>query len=469
MTALWKLEYFDDPNWVEITGKFSQSMEELKGHEEANIILPNTSANRDFVDSDKTIKISFDNNEVFTGDLMDYEMTATQLKCVLYNAVYEKMKGKTITADYTSGAQADVIFATICAAAGVTAGSCPTTSILGVKFIDAQCYMAAVFLSDILNSDFSASNGTFNIAARGTLKTATHFKIQSRGKSRAQVRNKVRVRGVSIAGLPIVGEAGTGDKVTVKIENKVSDVASLNLLAAKYLAELNTDSKGAPLVFPITEGFGFKPGDTFAVTNARYKFDDTYPMKRVTKTSTKVTAELDVAKETLEQMILDFDKYQEYGIYYVSGSITPTILSWQDLELYQYFNEGSDLFIYDYGPYWRQGIGNNITWTTGPSGKSCTFNGTDSCVLCGNDFNIDGATELTVAVWVTPTDSQEGFIVARFGNFYLKCNTDNSVTAYLRNDSSRLRSFKPRGISPSWHSNTRCHEMGSWNNPSSDN
>ena len=94
---------------------------------------------------------------------------------------------------------------------GVTAGTCPTTTI-GVKFIDAECYMAAVFLSDILNSDYSASSGTFNITARGSLKTASHYRIQSRGISRAKQRDKVRVRGVSIDGLPIVGEAGSRDK-----------------------------------------------------------------------------------------------------------------------------------------------------------------------------------------------------------------------------------------------------------------
>ena len=43
MTALWKLEYFDDPNWISIVGKFSQTVEELKGHEQADIVLPNTS------------------------------------------------------------------------------------------------------------------------------------------------------------------------------------------------------------------------------------------------------------------------------------------------------------------------------------------------------------------------------------------------------------------------------------------
>ena len=101
MVAKWKLEYFDDPNWVEVTGKFSQTMEELKGHEQADIILPNTSANRTLVASNQTVKISYDTHEVFTGELSELDYTGTQLKCIMYNAVYEKMKAKTITQDFS--------------------------------------------------------------------------------------------------------------------------------------------------------------------------------------------------------------------------------------------------------------------------------------------------------------------------------------------------------------------------------
>ena len=398
----------------------AKSMEELKGHEQADIILPNNSTNQTFVDSDQTIRISFDDNEVFTGTLKAFDITATQIKCVLYNAVFEAMKAKTITADYSSGAPANTIFAAICTAAGVTAGSCPTTTI-NVNFIDAECYMAAVFLSDVCNSDYSASSGTFNIAARGSLKTASHFKIQSRGIDRAKKRDKVRVRGVSIAGLPIFGEAGSGTNVVVKIEQKVSDVGSLSLLAAKYLADLNTDSKGAPLIFPITEAYGFHPGDTFAVTNLRYKLDGTYAMKRVTKTATKVTAELDVAKTTIEQMLLDFDKYAEYGIYYTAGGFNPTVLNYQGLELFQLMNEGADVFITDYSSKWRQGIGNGITWTPSLNGLACTFEGA-GYIMSGCDWSLAGTDQFTLSVWLNPetiSNTEARFIAILPNNFLI--------------------------------------------------
>jgi hypothetical protein len=426
MVAKWILEYFIAPStWIPLQAKFNQTVEELNGHEQGDITLPNTSANRAIVASNKTVRISFDTHVIYTGQLSALSYSAAQLKCVLYNAVYEAMKAKTITADYSAGEAADVIFAAICAAAGVTVGACPSTTI-AVRFIDAECYTSAMFLADVLNSNYYASGGTFTIGAVGSLKTASHYKIQSRGIDRAKKRDKVRVRGVSSAGIPITGEAGTGTDVKVYIENKVSDQASLDSLAAKYLADLNTDSQGAPLVFPITEAYDFHPGDTFAVTNARYNLAGTYAMKSITKTSTKVTVALDVAPQTLEQMIVDFQKYEDYGIY---GGLIPTTLSHQNLELYLYMNEGQDIYIADYGPFWRQGIGYAITW--GAEGNICTFDGTSSFINCGNDFDPEGTDQLTVMAWITPITPaapEKAYVIYR-DNFSLKCTENNTVTA----------------------------------------
>ena len=242
----------------------------------------------------------------------------------------------------------------------------------------------------------------------------------------------MRVRGVSIDGQPIVGEAGTGTNVKVYIEQKVSDQASLAMLAAKYLADLNTDSKGAPLVFPIDEAYSFKPGDTFAVTNPRYNLAGTYPMKRVTKTSTKVSVELDVLKKTLDQIIVDFTKYEEFGIYYTPGSatgVTSTVLSFQSLELYQLLDEGADIYIADYSPHWRQGIGYHISWVDSAVGKICTFNGTDSFINEGSDFDAEGTDQLTVMAWITPAPSavNDQYIIYR-DNFKITKMNDNSVS-----------------------------------------
>ena len=219
----------------------------------------------------------------------------------------------------------------------------------------------------------------------------------------------------------LFGEAGSGTNVVVKIEQKVSDVGSLSLLAAKYLADLNTDSKGAPLIFPITEAYGFHPGDTFAVTNPRYKLDGTYAMKRVTKTATKVTAELDVAKTTIEQMLLDFDKYAEYGIYYISGAQMPATLNYQGLELFQLMNEGNDVFINDYASKWHQGIGTAITWTSSFNGLACTFEGA-SFILNGCDWSLAGSEHFSLSIWFNPSNinnESECFLAILPNNFQI--------------------------------------------------
>jgi hypothetical protein len=317
MTAKWKLEYYSSPNWVEMIGKFTQTIEELNGHEEGDIILPNTLAYRALIASNQTVRISFDTHVLYTGQLSAVTYTATQLKCTLYNAVYEAMKAKTITADYSAGAVANVVFAAVCSAAGVTAGSCPST-IIAVKFVEADCYNSAIFIASILGLDYSASGGTFNIGTFGSLKTAVHYKIESRSIDRAKKRDKVKVRGVSAAGLSITGEAGTGTNVKVYIENAVSDQASLDSLAAKYLAELNTDSQGAPVTFPIDEAYHFHAGDTFATSNPVYNLDGVYRMEKVTKTPTKATVELDKAQDTLDKVIVDLQQYNDLGIYGVS-------------------------------------------------------------------------------------------------------------------------------------------------------
>lgn len=251
MVAKWILEYLTPPaTWTLLAAKFNQTVEELNGHEEATITLANTSENRALVAANQTVRISYDSNVIFTGQLAALDYGATNLKCVLYNECFETMKRKTITDNYTDTA-ANTILGDICAAAGVTAGTCPSTP-LSVRFDMAYCFDAAKFLAESLNSDYSSSGTTFNIAPRGSLKTATNITVKNRGVDRSKKRDKVYVRGVDDMGLEVIGEAGTGTDVAVYNEKKASDKATLDALAAKYLAELNTESRGAPIVVPIS-------------------------------------------------------------------------------------------------------------------------------------------------------------------------------------------------------------------------
>ena len=251
---------------------------------------------------------------------------------------------------------------------GSPLGRCPSTEV-AVRFDEAYCYDAAMFLCDCLNQDHSTSNGTtFNIAARGSLKTATHVKIKDRECDRAKLRDKVRVKGVDVSGLEIVGEAGTGTNVAVYREKKASDVATLNALAAKYLAELNTDARGTPVTIPIDEGYNIYPGDTIAVTNAQYNISGTLRFFRVAKKPTRIEGQLEKAKTSLEQIILDVRKYQDLGIYPNQPSqITPLALNLQGLQGLYHLNEGEGTTAKNSAPDAAEdGAITNGFWVQGP-------------------------------------------------------------------------------------------------------
>jgi hypothetical protein len=434
MVAKWVLEYFTAPaTWTPLTAKFNQSAEELNGHEEATITLANTSANRALVAANKTVRVSYDTNVIFTGQLAALDYGSTRLKCVLYNECYEAMKRKTITADYSNGEQADIILAAICAAAGVTAGACPSTSV-ALNFDDAECFAAAVLLAKTLNTDYSASGTTFTIAARGSLKTVTNYQIRNRGVDRAKQRDKVRVRGVDYSGLAIVGEAGTGDNVRVYVEKKVTDGESLNTLAQFYLDELNTESKGAPIVTSIAEGYDFHPGDTLAITNPTYALDGTYPIIRVTKTPTKVTAELERAKKSLEQMVVDIKKYDDFGVYKIEpNQLTPWALNLQGLFGLYHLNEGVGEVAKDSSPTdpANDGVIETGYWVDGviPGTKVLNFDA-DGRVDVGDAFDLAGTDTFAVGCWFSPEANYAdgNYLVFKEDQVYIQhYGTDNKV------------------------------------------
>ena len=397
MTAKWVFEYFTAPStWTAFTAKFNGTNEILNGHEELELSLPNTTANRAFLANNQTVRVSYDTNIIFTGLLSALEYGRV-LNCFLYNNVYETLKPKTITAVYQTPTDADTIFAAICAAAGVSAGTCPSTPIK-VQFDETSCYDAVMFLKDCLNTDIGSSGNTLNLGAKGSAKTITHYRVKSRGVDRSKLRDYVRVKGTDTVGNVIVGEAGSGYNVKVYREKKASDVATLDALAEKYLAELNTVSKGAPLEVPIEEAYDLYPGDTVTVNNARYNLSGSHRIMQVNKYNTKATVQIDKEQQTLEAKLLDVKKYEDIGIYSI---VNPATLNYQGLELFQLLNEGVDGFIKDYAPQWHQGIGNGITWTPSFNGLACTFQGA-GYILSGCDWGFAGTDKFTLSLWLTP-------------------------------------------------------------------
>ena len=81
----WILEYYDDgeEDWAVFSGRFEQITDELNGHLEAVFSLPNTSANRTFVETSHIIQIRYGWTQRFLGVLYDVEYSRN---CLLYTS-----------------------------------------------------------------------------------------------------------------------------------------------------------------------------------------------------------------------------------------------------------------------------------------------------------------------------------------------------------------------------------------------
>ena len=111
----WLIQYHNGTQFIPIsaslaTGKKIEGVsDELNGHEEASFSLPNTSDNRSFVQSDKTARFNFiDDNfvyrPVYTGTLKGYLSSLTKIKCLVYKTLYELLQRRTFTGSYTDTA-----------------------------------------------------------------------------------------------------------------------------------------------------------------------------------------------------------------------------------------------------------------------------------------------------------------------------------------------------------------------------
>ena len=239
-----------------------------------------------------------------------------------------------------------------------------------------------------------------------------------------------------LSGLEIVGEAGTGTNVAVYREKKASDVATLNALAAKYLAELNTDARGTPVTIPIDEGYNIYPGDTIAITNAQYNISGTLRFFRVAKKPTRIEGQLEKAKTSLEQIILDVRKYQDLGIYPNQPSqITPLALNLQGLQGLYHLNEGEGTTAKNSAPdAAADGEITNGYWVQGSLFKYLNFDA-DGYVDCGDGYDVGGLEECAVGIACSPEEAfaNANYLIAKLDQVVLQLyGTENKLRFAVR-------------------------------------
>ncbi len=424
----WEINY-DNAGWVATLGKLDYIMDELNGHVEASFSLANTAANRAIVGSDRGLQIKFGGTEIFLGSLNAVTYTQTDLKCIAYDPILERMKKRTITADWSTGGSSNILFGSVCSAAGVTAGTSGMSgSVLALRTETAYCYDVWEYLAKAEGKDRWSEGGTAFIGVKGALREGTVSSaglVSERGVDRSKNRDKVIYRGTDIQGLYIEGTAGLGDDVAVFTDKKGCDLATLNKLAATELENLNKDTTGVPLRLTIESGYNVVSGDEVAVQIDALALDGTYEVKKVTKYETEVRAELDCKLSGIDEDVDATRNYADLGIYPIStDQLTPWVINLQALKYLYHNNEGSGSVAINCAPITGAVNGNIVNGIWEPVGflKALRWDA-NGYISCGTKDYISAGTYFSVETWCSPvvgTYTNGNYLAAKADQFILQ-------------------------------------------------
>ena len=457
----WTIQYLVGSTWVTKTDAvIDQIVDEINGQlgasgeQEFDFLMPNTSANLAFVETDQQVQILWGSTVVFAGLLRAYKAKFLNITATVYNSVFELMKKQTVTGKYSNVA-ANAILAAICSACGMTAGSCPTTAI-STQFNATDCYTAALNVANILGLDLFNSGNTVNIAVKGN-QTPTSITIDTESevdidRSKAGY-NGVIIRGVDQAGNVITGSAGnTGAGYSVKtLTNKIAmSQATLNSLANEYLQSLQQTNSGSPLVCDISQAALLNSGDLVTVTNgAAFGLSGSYEIATITKTLTKATIEIVHSVNDFSNLVdaMASATTALNTLPISSDQLQGSSVSLQSLAAFYHLDEGSGTVATDSSPAGNNGaIGSGCTWVQGPETKVLMFNGNGSYVdLPGSDVNFGGLSAMSFTAWFSPTSVGQGYLVYKPNQFYVQVNANGSIVFALYIGGSWVTLTAPAG------------------------
>ena len=456
----WIVQYWDEgtSSFVELQAVWDQTNEELDGDCYATFYLANSAENRALIQQDLLVAVWFDDTLVFSGTLTGGELSSKRIKAVIYDTVMLVLDEAEPVSGVYDQKPATAIAADLLAGTSLTLGSCPST-LVSVVFYNANRLDCFKFLADALNLDLYSVSGMYvNLATKGdgVVWTPSSISVSTRGLDRSKQRTKVVVRGIDCWGNHILGVAGTGTKVKTFSSNTVTDEATLNGLAAKKLAELKTDSSGAPVSVLITVGKGYLVGDSVTVTNDQYLLNGTYRIKQLNKTRIQVKLQLDKFRKTIDRTIEDLRSWEDQGIY-LPGS-TSWSLNLQGLVVLCHLNEGKDTKASNKAPvdkpidgtivngYWQQGP---VTMMLALAGDGYVDLGDDS----GAGITFNGG-NFSVGAWFSPSanDSTKRFIAHKDGQFALYYHVNSGILSFDFTDAG--------GIVRTYNSNTGVVTVG---------
>jgi hypothetical protein len=442
--AKWEIEYYNEDldTVLPIAAEIDQIYQELDGDINASFWLLNTNEWRSFISSDKTVFIYFDGKLQFAGIATGGDIQKNKIKVVCYDpvalildqfdtftGVYDQKPANTILSDVLNGT-------------GLTLDASTPITAISVVFYNANRLDIIKFIASTVNQEYWSEDGVaikWGTRGQGNLWTPTTLVISKRGIDRSKQVDCVRVRGIDQFGYHIIGVAGTqGARTKVFDETTITDVNGLNSIAAKHLAELSTDSSGAPLTVLMTaketsnhEGADINVGDSVHLVNSRYLLNGNYRIVQAIKKKTKVDFQIEKMRKSIDKEIADLKAWENKGIY-LPGS-TSWSLNLQGLIGLFHLNEGEGTVAKNRAPV-DSPIDGTITdggWEDGPTAKILTFNGTTSVVDLGSasqaGINLTG--KLSVGAWFSPStnDSTLRRIVNKSLQFDLQYHVNTGV------------------------------------------
>jgi hypothetical protein len=456
VTGTWEIQYLDgDNNLVDLLFFDEPEItDDLNSDMLASFSIPNTPNNRVLVSSDRTVAVFYNNYLQFSGLLRAADVGGKKIKCYVYDVVFCALDdAEPITGVYDA-VPANQIMTDVCTGISVNYNVCPTTEVTLVLY-KANRLDVVKFLADALGLDYYPSEGQFiNLGFRNSATWSlqpSQFTVSKRALDRTKFAGKVIIRGIDLFGRHVTGEAGSGVPVRVFNEDTPANQDALMNLAAKKLAELNTDSAGAPISTRIDVGFEFEVGDSLNVSSNRYLLFGTRRIVQMVKTKTKVNMQLDFVRKSIDKTVADLRSWEKKGIYL--PGCTSWSISLQGLVGLYHVNEGSGTVAHDSSPRDspQDGVIVNGSWEDYAGMKILTFNGATYIDL-GNSISFSPTNAFSVGGWVSPSilDETERNFVYKQDQFALgyvndilqfKFIDDTLTTYTYQSDAGKVKAY----------------------------
>jgi len=291
-------------DWIEILDE----MGEAGGNLSATIATVNTPAALAFVQSvqGQSFQLTYNDVIVFQGVLLSRDINSTRITCGLFdpvlNYLYKAVNTITRAFDQTP---ANLILQHIAAQAlNISAGQCPTTPV-SIAFNEENALTAVQKLAAVLGLDYWPANGQINIGYRSsTLYESPLWQSGSHTtKDESKVIGTVQVwgSGTDEEQTLIMGQYPAVKTGAVKVYQNpnAADIDTLNTMAKFLWTRLsNPSANGNSLNALLHQTYMMRAGQFIVVNRPDLDFisdTDGFQIKRITKTPSMVTVELDVA------------------------------------------------------------------------------------------------------------------------------------------------------------------------------